>query len=301
MRVGLKVDVDTLRGTQQGVPELLRLFDQFNVRATFLFSLGPDHTGRALKRIFRPGFLAKVSRTSVTSHYGFKTLLYGTLLPGPKIAQRAGDIMRSVAAAGHEVGIHCYDHVKWQDYVATKDANWTRSEIKKAYETFEHVFDTHPRVHGAAGWQINSHAVKYEAELGLDYASDTRGSHAFLPLMQGIESTCPQLPTTLPTLDELIGTKGITETNVHEAVHSASQQVLPNGHIYTLHAELEGMKLISIMQQLLHHWQTDGFKIGTTRDIFETLDIQTLPRHEIVWGEMEGRSGHLALQGPVVK
>ena len=300
MRVGLKVDVDTLRGTQQGVPELLRLFDDFNVRATFLFSLGPDHTGRALKRIFRPGFLAKVSRTSVTSHYGFKTLLYGTLIPGPRIGHRAGAVMRSVAAAGHEVGIHCYDHVKWQDYVASKDENWTKSEIKKAFETFERVFNAPAKVHGAAGWQINPYVLEYEAELGMDYASDTRGSHPFLPVMQGENSMCPQLPTTLPTLDELIGREGITEANVHEAVHTVSQQVLPNGHIYTLHAELEGMKLISTMRQLLQRWQTDGFKIGTTRNIFETLTDQTLPRHEILWGEVEGRSGYLAIQGPAV-
>lgn len=300
MKIGLKVDVDTLRGTQQGVPELLRLFDEFNVSATFLFSLGPDHTGRALKRVFRPGFLSKVSRTSVTSHYGFKTLLYGTLIPGPRIGQRAGSVMRSVAAAGHEVGIHCYDHVKWQDYVASKDENWTKSEINKAYETFERVFNVPAKVHGAAGWQINPHALKYEAELGMDYASDTRGSHPFLPVMQGENSICPQLPTTLPTLDELIGREGITEANVHDVVHTASQQVLPNGHIYTLHAELEGMKLISTMRQLLQRWQADGFNIGTTRNIFETLADQTLPRHEILWGEVEGRSGHLAVQGPVV-
>jgi hypothetical protein len=71
----LKVDVDTYRGTKEGVPRLLRLFQSRGVNATFLFSLGPDHTGRALKRVFRPGFMKKVSRTSVLEHYGLKTLL----------------------------------------------------------------------------------------------------------------------------------------------------------------------------------------------------------------------------------
>ena len=50
MRLALKVDVDTLAGTRVGVPELLRVFDRHGVRATFLFSLGPDHTGRAARR-----------------------------------------------------------------------------------------------------------------------------------------------------------------------------------------------------------------------------------------------------------
>ena len=64
-RIVLKIDVDTLRGTREGVPNLARIFDRFKARATFLFSLGPDHTGWAMRRVLRPGFLKKVSRTSV--------------------------------------------------------------------------------------------------------------------------------------------------------------------------------------------------------------------------------------------
>jgi len=213
--IALKVDVDTLRGTQEGVPTLLRLFDDAGIRATFLFSLGPDHTGRALKRIFRPGFLRKVRRTSVASHYGLRTLLYGTLLPGPHIGRRCKAVMRSVVAAGHEVGIHCYDHVKWQDYVAHKDSAWTRHEMALARQAFADVFGKEARIHGAAGWQMNTAAFQLEQEFGFDYASDCRGQHPFVPVVEGREIACPQLPTTLPTLDELIGENAITEANVH--------------------------------------------------------------------------------------
>ncbi|MGH8799643.1 MAG: 4-deoxy-4-formamido-L-arabinose-phosphoundecaprenol deformylase, partial [Casimicrobiaceae bacterium] len=46
MRIlALKVDVDTLRGTREGVPALLDLLRRHRVGATFLFSVGPDHTG----------------------------------------------------------------------------------------------------------------------------------------------------------------------------------------------------------------------------------------------------------------
>ncbi len=54
-RIGLKVDVDTLRGTREGVPRLLSLFKKLKVDATFYFSVGPDHTGRAMRRVFRKG------------------------------------------------------------------------------------------------------------------------------------------------------------------------------------------------------------------------------------------------------
>ncbi len=73
MRLALKVDVDTLRGTREGVPRLVEVFKRHGVGATFLFSLRPDHTGRAIKRVFRPGFVGKVKRTSVVEHYGVKT------------------------------------------------------------------------------------------------------------------------------------------------------------------------------------------------------------------------------------
>ena len=48
--------------------------------------------------------------------------------------------MRSCAEAGHEVGIHCYDHVKWQDFVAHGEAEWTRRELDRAVAAFERAF-----------------------------------------------------------------------------------------------------------------------------------------------------------------
>ena len=116
--LALKIDVDTLRGTREGVPRLVTLLKKHGAGATFLFSLGPDHTGRAIKRIFRPGFFGKVRRTSVVRHYGVKTLLYGTVLPGPDIGRRAADVMRATRDAGFEMGIHTWDHVRWQDGVS---------------------------------------------------------------------------------------------------------------------------------------------------------------------------------------
>ena len=108
-----------------------RLLKKHGVGATFYFSVGPDHTGRAMRRVFRKGFAQKVARTSVLKHYGLKTLMYGVLLPGPDIGREAGEEMRRVRDAGFEVGLHTYDHVRWQDTVAGADAAWTRTEMER--------------------------------------------------------------------------------------------------------------------------------------------------------------------------
>src|SRR5579871_1551421 len=175
LHIGLKVDVDTLRGTREGVPRLAALFKKHGLNATFYFSVGPDHTGRAMRRVFRKGFAQKVARTSVVKHYGIKTLLYGVLLPGPDIARRGGDHMRAVRDRGFEVGLHTFDHVRWQDYVAEADAAWTRREFERGMNAFKGVFGSYPASHAAAGWQMNATALELEQEYELKYASDARG------------------------------------------------------------------------------------------------------------------------------
>jgi peptidoglycan/xylan/chitin deacetylase (PgdA/CDA1 family) len=265
--------------------------------ATFLFSLGPDHTGRAIKRVFRPGFMQKVSRTSVVEHYGIVTLLYGTVLPGPDIGRRCSEVMRGVRDAGFEVGVHTWDHIKWQDYVATADAAWTERELRLACDRFEEIFGARPRVHGAAGWQMNRHAYRLMQQLGFDYCSDTRGKFPFVPIYDAEIIACPQLPTTLPTLDELIGVDGLTPENVADHVLRLSCNAPPAGHLYTLHAELEGMKLAPVFEQLLAGWHAAGFELVSLRDYFHALDCNALPRHVVTAAAIPGRSGKLALQG----
>lgn len=297
IKLALKIDVDTYRGTREGVPRLVAILQKHQAQATFLFSLGPDHTGRAIKRAFRPGFMKKVSRTSVLEHYGLKTLLYGTLLPGPDIGRRCANVMRGVRDAGFEVGIHCYDHVKWQDHVAREKAPWTEREMRRACDRFAEIFGEAPRTHGAAGWQMNEHALRLEQRLGFNYCSDGRGTHPFMPIHNAEIIACPQLPTTLPTLDELLGTGDITEANVAEHLLDLTRQPPPSGHVYTLHAELEGMKLAPVFDALLGGWKEQGYELVSLAQYAADLDTKNLPRHEVASGEIPGRSGTLMVQG----
>jgi undecaprenyl phosphate-alpha-L-ara4FN deformylase len=297
MLLALKIDVDTLRGTRQGVPRLLDILRRHDAGATFLFSVGPDHTGRAIRRVFRPGFFEKVQRTSVVRHYGVTTLLYGTLLPGPDIGRSAGDVMRRTRDEGFEVGVHAWDHVKWQDGLDGACAEWTGKQLKLACDRFTDIFKEAPRTHGAAGWQMNVHAMRLTQVLGFEYCSDGRGTYPHLPVWNAELIRCPQLPTTLPTFDELIGTEGITEENVAERVLALTATPSKLGHVFTLHAELEGMRLAPAFEQLLAGWKAQGYHLVPMRACYETLQALALPRCEVGPGTVPGRSGTLLCQG----
>ena len=294
-RIALKVDVDTLRGTREGVPALMSMLSPHQAEATFLFSLGPDHTGWALRRVFRPGFLKKVSRTSVVSNYGLRTLMYGVLLPGPDIGRKGAAEMRAAAAAGHECGIHTWDHVYWQDNVRGRDAAWTRRQMQQSFERFVEIFGAPPTTHGAAGWQMNDEAFLQIDDWGMTYASDGRGTAPYIPTVAGKPCRHVQMPTTLPTLDEILGVDGVDESNVaaHLLRHTANN---PHDQVFTLHAELEGQKLAPIFEQLLAGWRAQGHSFATMGDYHAALDRATLPTYPVTWGEIPGRAGELIVQ-----
>ncbi|HUN71130.1 MAG TPA: polysaccharide deacetylase family protein [Steroidobacteraceae bacterium] len=293
--IALKIDVDTYRGTREGVPRLVAALERAGARATFLFSLGPDHTGRAIKRVFRRGFLGKVRRTSVTQHYGLKTLMYGVLLPGPHIGRRCAEVMRDVGRRGFEVGVHTYDHIKWQDGVARASEPWTRRQLMLAREEFIRVFGRPPEAHGAAGWQVNDSVPGLELELGFRYASDGRGRCPFMPVVDGREVAVPQLPTTLPTLDELIGREDLGGVDPVEHLLTLTED--GGDQVFTLHAELEGGAYLEEFEQLLRAWQDREFALTDLASYARALEGPRLPRCEILPGTVPGRSGTLAIQG----
>ncbi|SDF40849.1 Peptidoglycan/xylan/chitin deacetylase, PgdA/CDA1 family [Duganella sp. OV458] len=308
----LKIDVDTWRGTREGVPNLVRMLKARQAGATFLFSLGPDHTGWALRRALRPGFFNKVSRTSVVEHYGLKTLMYGVLLPGPDIGKDCATEMRAVQDAGFECGIHTWDHVLWQDNVAKRDAAWSASMMRKAAARYTQIFGVAPRTHGAAGWQMNNGAFHEHDDAGYAYASDGRcvlkpdgtlanpadGPHLLSDGKQVLKHI--QMPTTLPTLDELLGCE-INGLTISTANIAAFLLKLTEGatrdHVYTLHAELEGQKLAPIFEQLLAGWQAQGYRLASMADYYQKIRTLPMPVCPITWGELPGRSGQLIIQG----
>jgi undecaprenyl phosphate-alpha-L-ara4FN deformylase len=291
--IALKVDVDTLRGTREGVPRLLELFDRHGLRATFLFSLGPDHTGWALRRVFRRGFVGKVSRTSVVKHYGLRTLMYGVLLPAPDIGRAAAQTMREAFRRGHECGIHAWDHVVWHDSVRDRDAAWTRRQMGLAWQRFGDIFGRPPSTHGAAGWQTNAAALQQLDAWGLAWASDGRGSGPYRPTVDGCALAHVQLPTTLPTFDELIGVEGTTEVNVGKALLDRTET--DRDQVFTLHAELEGGLLAPAFESLLAGWQSQGHSLTSLACLHAAIVGDSLPTRPLRWATVPGRSGELVV------
>ncbi|MBR4663264.1 MAG: 4-deoxy-4-formamido-L-arabinose-phosphoundecaprenol deformylase, partial [Lentisphaeria bacterium] len=139
MKIALRIDVDTFRGTRDGVPTLCRILDKHGIRAAFFFSAGPDNMGRHIWRLLKPAFLWKMLRTKAASLYGLDILLMGTMWPGPRIGKRLGHVIRACSDAGHEIGVHAWDHQAWQARIDRMNNDQIENHLRMAFEELERV------------------------------------------------------------------------------------------------------------------------------------------------------------------
>lgn len=305
IRIALKVDCDTYVGTRDGVPRLLDIFSRRGIRATFFFTLGPDRSGVAVRRVFtRPGFLAKMLRSRAASLYGFPTVLYGTLLPAPEIGGRCADVMRSVAAAGHETGVHAWDHVGWHDGLDRMSPEAIRAETDRAYEKYREIFGRPARAAAAAGWTVSARSLEVEAERALLYTSNTRGGTPFFPSAGGRALATLEIPSTLPTLDETLAWPSLpTDAAQREFFRGAIRGGAGTGAgacVHTIHAEVEGRSKAPLFEAILDDWHAAGaafLPLGELAD--EALARRAdLPAREIVRVRIPGRGGTVATGWP---
>jgi undecaprenyl phosphate-alpha-L-ara4FN deformylase len=297
-RVALKVDCDTFVGTREGVPRLLELFGRMGIRATFFFTFGPDRSGVAAGRFFtRPGFLKKMLRSRAGSLYGVKTALYGTLLPAPIIGERCASEIAAVAAAGHETGVHAWDHVGWQDGLDGWPAAKVREQADRAHAAYEHLFGKRARSSAAAGWTVTAASLAVEEERGLLYTSNSRGGAPFFPEIGGRVFATLEVPSTLPTLDETLAWERFSSDEEQRAFFRGA---LRGTEVHTIHAEVEGRSKLPLFAQVLDDWLAAGVTFVTLEELAgEVLARrEAVPVRRITPATLPGRGGTVTTGWP---
>ena len=294
MRIALKVDCDTAEGTRRGIPRLLSLFEKKRIRATFFFSLGPDRSGLAALRVFtRKGFLKKMLRSRAPSLYPLRTMLSGTLLPAPEIGRKCRAEIRSVAAAGHETGVHAWDHVAWHDGLSRWRAERVAGEYRRLHDAYREIFGAAARASACPGWTVSDAYLAEREKYPLLYTSDTREGAPFLPKAAAFVSAIPEIPSTLPTLDEKLGDPGLPGPDALRRWFADA----PRGDaVHTIHTEVEGGPYLGWFESLLDEWRSRGAEFVP----METFGLEArertsgLPVRKIVPITLPGRAGTVA-------
>ncbi|MEZ0470785.1 4-deoxy-4-formamido-L-arabinose-phosphoundecaprenol deformylase [Luteimonas salinilitoris] len=289
--LGLRIDVDTFRGTREGVPRLLDVLAAHDVKATFFFTLGPDNMGRHLWRLIKPRFAAKMIRSRAASLYGWDILLAGTLWPGRHIGARLGPTLRAAASAGHEVGLHAFDHHRWQAAAGHMTVEALQREIGRGVDAFSDALGKRPDCSAAAGWICNERVLEAKEAFGFRYNSDCRGRSVFAPRLNR-RRFAPQVPTTLPTYDELVGRNGVTNESYYDRLLDLMRPGELN--VLTGHAEVEGIVCAARFDKFLTTCKNYCFQPAPLARLLDQTARQS--DDAIVQAPVAGRDGDVCWQ-----
>ncbi len=293
MKIGLKIDVDTFRGTRLGVLPLAQELAKRGQRATFFFSVGPDNMGRHLWRLLKPAFLIKMLRSNAPGLYGWDILFKGTLWPGPVIGDKLAPILRETAALGHEIGLHAWDHHAWQDKSISGGSDFVREQLRLGVESLTEILGSPPAASASPGWRADESTLVAKQEFPFRYNSDCRGTSIFRPLVNGAASNQPQIPTTLPTYDELIGRDGTTAETYNDRLVSKLRAEALN--VLCIHAEAEGLLCFDLFRDFCDRIDALGASFAPLSNLLP-IDLSTLPAAPMTLAGQPGREGLIATQ-----
>ncbi len=291
-QLGLRIDVDTFRGTRLGVPNLCRLFAEHHIAATFFFSIGPDNMGRHLWRLLRPSFLKKMLRSKASKLYGWDIIFKGTFLPGPVIGEKLKYIIRAAADAGHEIGFHAWDHHEWQARIDTMSSEEIYRRIENGVEMLTRISGCAPSCSASPAWKCTDAVLIEKSRFPFSYNSDCRGKSIFYPMVNGEPLSQPQIPVTLPTYDEVIGENGISDDNYNKYILSLIKPDTLN--VLTVHAEVEGIACFKMFEQFVTMAQARGISLVPLKTFLS--DSPKSDPAVMIKKELPGREGWMAFQ-----
>ena len=155
------------------------------------------------------------------------------------------------------------------------------------------IFGRKPDCSAAPGWKCNDATLLAKSKFSFRYNSDVRGTSIFRPLLNGQPLAQPQIPTTLPTYDEVIGRNGLTNANYNAWL---LDQLKPDAfNVLTIHAEVEGISCNTLFRDFLAEVLQRGWKVLPLGALLPT-DLNTLPTGRVVPFTQPGREGWIAAQ-----
>lgn len=292
MQAGLRIDVDTYRGTREGCrgcwncstrPGSRPPSSSASARTTWAPPVAPDPPAISVEDAAfqrrRPVWLGHPAG--------------GHRLAGQADRSRPRAPDASARDAGHEVGLHAWDHHGWQANAGRWNQAQLIEQIRQGVDTLNDILGQRIDCSAAAGWRADESVIEAKQGFGFRYNSDCRGTSIFQPRLADGGLGAPQIPVDLPTFDEVVGPTVVA----HDFNTFILDRFSPDRlNVYTIHAEVEGILMANDFRQLLAQARQRDIHFTALGELLPA-SLQSLPQGQVIRGALEGREGWLGVQG----
>jgi peptidoglycan/xylan/chitin deacetylase (PgdA/CDA1 family) len=287
MMFSLRIDIDTFKGLKKGIPRILNILGDFNMKASFYCTLGWHGDIMSTLR-------QKIRSMRVSTENSFSLLTYGTefdkttnFLDETKrlfFPRRFGselELLRRISREGHEVGPHGYVHKNWLNITADE----MHREFEAMVSEYCRIFGVLPRSWSAPFGVINDSAIRLTEAFGLNINSYLGGKEIFHPLIDGSVCHHVMVPVTIeitkrhiPPLHYFSRILGISDrSSVRRTARLIDTQICERGWASTFaHAEFEGFERPDLLRRLLKHVHSKGYATKTFLEVAQEYSVNRL-------------------------
>ena len=171
------------------------------------------------------------------------------------------------------------------------------AELDRGRAAYVEIFGARPETFAAPAWLTRDEALLHQETYALAYASDCRGSGPFLPRVGGRTLATPQVPNTLPTLDEALGDTHGDAAGYFADMLAAVTAGTATHPVLTIHTEMEGGPFARDFADFLAAARTAGVRCVPLGELLADRRAKgPLPVCRLVHAPVRGRHGVLSTQ-----
>lgn len=255
----LRIDLDTRKCIKEGLPKLLDLLRELDIKASFYVPIGGESNvfeiiknrgGVYEKGISKLGFFEKVLTVAMPQDF----------------LKKYRKLLMRIIDDGHELGVHGWKHREWTHSLGKLDLD---DRFKKIISKYNELTGKKPASFAAPGFNTNENALKALDRYGFLVASDLPGEKPFHPTVNGVKLKHLQVPVNirkgnLPIIEHYT-LQGLSDKDIVKAVCSDISD--RNYVVMYGHGALEGSQKINVLGDILKYVKEQKYNIVTIEDI----------------------------------
>lgn len=272
VKIALVLTVETARGLREALPRALDALHAAQASATVCLALGRD-AGAPLEGRWRER----------ARWHGWASLWRGRVWPGARLDALAPTALTAIAQAGCVAGLRLGHARRWHGSCPPQALTAQVARFRHLAGLTHDAPLTVNLPGGLASWPV----LRQMQALGVGALTGLPGQHGFWPSHHAELLTVPVLPTSLPSLGDVIRAEGGQPA---AGVQALLAHTPGPGALCQLDAERAGGVWLTAFTQLLEGWRAQGHAVGTVSD--SLLDQPVRPH-----AELEVNARHALRQG----